>query len=133
MNTRCYRCGWSFTLSREAVEAAAVSSAGEKAHVMHCPRCRQAIRIPMDQIMRSVPPGWQPPAEVDGQATPMTTEPDGESTGSSKTTGNGQTAVESAATPRSGRRHRHSGKPSTSNPSKSAAEPAAKLTTHQRS
>ena len=77
MNTRCYRCGWSFTLSREAIEAAAVSSAGEKAHVVHCPRCRQAIRIPMDQITRSLPPDWQPPGEADTQAAPLTAEPAG--------------------------------------------------------
>ena len=62
MNVRCYRCGWNITLSREAIEAAAVSSAGQKAHVLHCPRCRQAIRIPMDQITRALPPGWTPPA-----------------------------------------------------------------------
>lgn len=127
MNTRCYRCGWSFTLSREAIEAAAVSSAGEKAHVVHCPRCRQAIRIPMDQITRSLPPDWQPPGEADTQAAPLTAEPAG------ATASGGETAVETAATPHSGRRHRHSGKTSTSNPGKSAAEPAAKLSTHQRS
>ena len=60
MNTRCYRCGWSFSLSREAMEEAAVSSAGQKAHVIHCPKCRQTIRIPMDQVMRALPPGWAP-------------------------------------------------------------------------
>ena len=75
MNTRCYRCGWSFSLSREAMEEAAVSDAGQKAHVIYCPRCRQAINIPMDQIVRALPPGWTPaaagevaPAETDAAA-----------------------------------------------------------------
>lgn len=63
MNTRCYRCGWSFSLSREAIEAAVAQAAatGEKSHVEHCPRCRQAIKISVDQLKRALPPGWTPP------------------------------------------------------------------------
>ncbi len=69
MNTRCYRCGWSFSLSREAMEEAAVSSVGQKAHVIHCPRCRQAIRVPMDQILHALPPGWAP-GKLSGEPVP---------------------------------------------------------------
>jgi hypothetical protein len=63
LNARCFRCGWSFTLSREMIAAALTSAAGtgDRYHVEHCPRCRQVIKIPMDQLKRAVPPGWKPP------------------------------------------------------------------------
>ena len=125
MNTRCYRCGWSFSLSREAIEEAAVSSAGQKAHVIHCPRCRQAIRIPMDQIMRDLPPGWTPavaagePANVAEEAAPQPVV---------ETGANPEPASEPAqASERHQRRHRRSGK---TNTGESAAVPAAKKSTH---
>lgn len=127
MNTRCYRCGWSFTLSRETVEAAAVSSAGERAHGVHCPRCRQAIRIPMDQIMRSLPPGWKNPGDVTPENAAAMPEPAGEAAGV------GEPGPAAAATPYPGRRRRHSGKKSSSLSGKPAAKPAAKLSTHQSS
>ena len=62
MNARCYRCGWSFTLSRETI-AAAVANAnpeGEKFYVEACPRCKQAIKLPFDQLRRALPPDWKP-------------------------------------------------------------------------
>ena len=71
MNARCYRCGWSFTLSRETI-AAAVTNAdpqGDKFHVEACPRCKQAIKLPLDQLRRALPPGWTPePAAVSAAA-----------------------------------------------------------------
>lgn len=125
MNARCYRCGWSFPLNREALEEAAVASAGQKAHVMHCPRCRQAIRIPMDQIMNALPPGWTPPAPSDAPAPasePVAAETGGEAQPSSE-----PAAPIAPAQRRSERRHRHSGK---ANSGDSAAVPAAKKSTH---
>lgn len=58
MNTRCYRCGWSFSLSRETMSAAVAQAEATKAkyHVEHCPKCRQAIKLPVDQLKRAVPP-----------------------------------------------------------------------------
>ena len=122
MNVRCYRCGWSNSLSREAIEAAAVSSAGQKAHVIHCPRCRQAIRIPMDQIMRALPPGWTPPAAAEPAAAnqpaeaPAPAEP-------------APAGGEPAEQPQRHheRRHRRASK---TNPGDSAAVSAAKKSTH---
>ncbi len=125
MNTRCYRCGWSFSLNREDIEAAAVASAGQKAHVIHCPRCRQAIRIPMDQIMQALPPGWTPPApsgEPESTAEPAAAEPAGEAQEASEPAQPAEPAQR-----RSERRHRHSGKANSGN---SAAVPAAKKSTH---
>src|SRR5438270_11138234 len=92
MNTRCYRCGWSFSLSREALEEAAVGSAGQKAHVIHCPRCRQAISIPMDQIMRALPPGWTPSAAASPAASEA--EPVGEASDEADTAADNQAAAD---------------------------------------
>ena len=63
MNVRCYRCGWSFTPSRDMIEAAltAASASGARHHDERCPRCRQMLKISMDQIRRAAPPGWTPP------------------------------------------------------------------------
>jgi len=123
MNTRCYRCGWSFSLSGEALEAAAASSAGQKAHVIHCPRCRQAISIPMDQIMRALPPGWTPPA-----APPEAAPAEGSAEAAHPAEAESAPASGPATTAgRSQRRHRHSGK---TNIGDSATIPAAKNSTH---
>lgn len=60
MNTRCYRCGWSFSLSREVIENAVANAGNDNIHVEHCPRCRQVIKIPIQQLRRALPPGWTP-------------------------------------------------------------------------
>ena len=126
MNTRCYRCGWSFSLSREALEEAAVSDAGQKAHVIHCPRCRQAISIPMDQIVRALPPGWTPAAA--GEAAPAETDAAAGATSAAADAAGPAAASEAAAPPeRAQRRHRHSSKSHTGD---SAAVSAAKNSTH---
>ena len=130
MNTRCYRCGWSFSMNREALEEAAVSGAGQKAHVIHCPRCRQTIRIPMDQIVRALPAGWAPAAAGDQPAAPdeAVAEPHAEVAAALAKPAETDLAAEAAAAPdRSQRRHRHSNKTHTG---VSAAAPAAKESTH---
>jgi hypothetical protein len=76
-NTRCYRCGWSFTLSRETIAAAltGAASTGAKYHVEHCPRCRQAIKLPVDQLKRAAPPGWTSAAPEAQTALPAAVAP----------------------------------------------------------
>lgn len=72
MNARCYRCGWSFTLSRETIEAAVINAdpAGDKFHVELCPHCKLAIKLPLDQLRRALPPGWTPPERPTAPAEP---------------------------------------------------------------
>jgi hypothetical protein len=104
MNTRCYRCGRSFTIGREAIEAAAVASAGQKFHVVYCPNCRTAIKMPMEQVMRELPPGWQPPAPAEG-AAPETAAEAADTTAATKP-GSEMVAVV-VGVHKSHRRHRH--------------------------
>jgi hypothetical protein len=135
MNTRCYRCGWSFSMSREALEEAAASDVGQKAHIIHCPRCRQTIRIPMDQILRALPAGWTPAAAADQAATATAAatieavaEQQTEALAELETADKTDLAPEAAAaSDRSQRRHRHSSKTHSGD---SAAVPAAKKSTH---
>ena len=56
---RCQYCQWAFQMSSEAV-ASALAAANEtnaRHHVEHCPRCRKALKIPVDQLRRHVPAG----------------------------------------------------------------------------
>jgi hypothetical protein len=106
MNTRCYRCGRSFSIGREAVEAAAVASAGQKFHVVYCPNCRTAIKMPMDQVMRELPPGWQPPAPAaDVSQQPAVEAPSAEPAAPP------EVKVETEAEHKSHRRHRRAKSP----------------------
>ena len=65
MNIRCYRCGWSFSMSRDAISAAVAHAQTTKAkfHVEHCPKCRQAIKVSVDQLKRAAPPAKTTPVE----------------------------------------------------------------------
>lgn len=130
MNTRCYRCGWSFSMNREVLEEAAASGAGQKAHVIHCPRCRQTIRIPMDQIIRALPAGWAPAAaagDLPAVAVEAVAEPQSLASAEPEKAAQTDLASAAAAAARSQRRHRHSSK---SHSGDSAAVPAAKESTH---
>jgi hypothetical protein len=72
MNARCYRCGWSFSLSRETM-AAAVADAearGSSFHVEPCPKCKQAIKLPLDQLRRALPAGWTPETTAPPEEAP---------------------------------------------------------------
>lgn len=54
MQIRCYRCGFSFALSRETIAAALanLTVTGNSHHIEHCPRCRSANKIPRQLLTR---------------------------------------------------------------------------------
>jgi hypothetical protein len=54
---RCQYCSWAFQMSPESVAAAlAVADATQaRHHVEHCPRCRKALKIPVDQLRHHAP------------------------------------------------------------------------------
>lgn len=54
---RCQYCSWAFQISPESVAAAlAVADATQaRHHVEHCPRCRKALKIPIDQLRHHAP------------------------------------------------------------------------------
>ncbi len=70
MQIRCYRCGTSFELGRAAMEQAVeeAEKEGHKAYVVECVRCRQAIKVPIAQIRRGLPP--KAPHAPDAPAEP---------------------------------------------------------------
>jgi hypothetical protein len=74
MNVRCVRCGSNLSLGREAVEAAVTAAAatGDKLYVTACPRCRQAIKIPIKQLRLSLPANWTPAAAPPEQPPAVT-------------------------------------------------------------
>lgn len=127
MNTRCYRCGWSFSLGREAVETAvaAALASGAKVHVEYCPRCRQVIKMPVDQLRRSLPPGWTPPeageasAAAPAESTPAATRP-----AQAAAEANGAPEAEPAARPR--RRRGSAAKQGRESTDEAAPEPSAR-------
>jgi hypothetical protein len=79
----------------------------------------------MDQIVQGLPPGWTPPAPASEAPAATETTAAEAAPSAQPTTVSGETAE--PAQRRSERRHRHSGKP---NPGNSAADPAAKKSTH---
>ncbi|HMK09061.1 MAG TPA: hypothetical protein VK449_08550 [Anaerolineales bacterium] len=57
MQLRCYRCSWSFSLSREQVDFA-LATAREKGgdhYDIHCPRCRTVNKVPLKQLEQASP------------------------------------------------------------------------------
>jgi hypothetical protein len=54
---RCQYCSWAFQLSSEAVVAALAAADATQArhYVEQCPRCRKALKIPVDQLRHHAP------------------------------------------------------------------------------
>ena len=57
MQARCQRCGYMFTLSREAVTAALeeVKESQAKHYNVECPKCRRLVKIPVKNLRRGQP------------------------------------------------------------------------------
>jgi vacuolar-type H+-ATPase subunit H len=54
---RCQYCSWAFQMSSDSVAAALAAADATQArhHVEHCPRCRKALKIPVDQLRHHAP------------------------------------------------------------------------------
>jgi hypothetical protein len=54
---RCQYCSWSFQMNTEAVAAALTAADATQArhHVEHFPRCRKALKIPVEQLRHHAP------------------------------------------------------------------------------
>jgi hypothetical protein len=54
---RCQYCSWAFQMSSEAVVAALAAADATQArhYVEQCPRCRKALKIPVDQLRHHAP------------------------------------------------------------------------------
>ncbi len=57
MQMRCYRCGWSFALPKDEITFAlrALQESGGNHYDAHCPRCKHANPISMEQLRRAAP------------------------------------------------------------------------------
>ena len=57
MQVRCQRCGYMFTLGREAVAAALeeVEQTQAKHYDVVCPKCRRQIKVPVKNMRRFQP------------------------------------------------------------------------------
>ena len=57
MQTRCQRCGFMFTLSRDAVTTALeeIKESQAKHYNVDCPKCRRQIKLPVKNLLRSQP------------------------------------------------------------------------------
>lgn len=54
MQVRCQRCGYMFTLSRQAVTAALeeAEQTQTKHYNVDCPKCRRQIKVPVKDMQR---------------------------------------------------------------------------------
>ena len=57
MQVRCQRCGYMFTMGREAVTAALeeVAETHARHYNVECPKCRRQIKIPVKNMRRGQP------------------------------------------------------------------------------
>ena len=67
MQLRCYQCGWSFAIGKDEAAAAveALLASGGSHYDAHCPRCKRANKVSLEQLKRSMPrprPAETPPA-----------------------------------------------------------------------
>lgn len=57
MQLRCYQCGWSFAIGKDEATAAveAVKASAGSHYDAHCPRCKRANKVSLEQLMRAIP------------------------------------------------------------------------------
>ncbi len=72
MQMRCYRCGMSFAVKKEEVAfaLAALEEEGGNHYDAHCPRCRTANSVSIEQLRKAAPR----PAQAESKKGSPTTE-----------------------------------------------------------
>lgn len=62
MQMRCYRCGMSFAVKKEEVAfaLAALEEEGGNHYDAHCPRCRTANSVSIEQLRKAAPRPSEP-------------------------------------------------------------------------
>ena len=66
MQTRCYRCGWSYAIKQDEIIAAlqALEAGGGVHYDVRCPRCRHINKLSIEQLRRAAPrPGPEKASE----------------------------------------------------------------------
>lgn len=68
MQIKCQWCGWRYTLSREALEAAVAAATESKSihYVENCPHCRRALKIQVSELKRHLPRQVTPQQKSEG-------------------------------------------------------------------
>jgi hypothetical protein len=58
MQLRCYQCSWSFGIGKDEIAAAveALQASGGSHYDAHCPRCKRANKVSMEQLKGALPP-----------------------------------------------------------------------------
>lgn len=57
LHVRCQKCGWSFTLGREAIAAIVDNLEAKETHyTIECPKCRHGIKVQSRRIKRAYRP-----------------------------------------------------------------------------
>ena len=62
MQIRCQKCGWNFTLGREAIAAIVDEIKQETHYTIECPKCRHGIKVQTRRIKRAYRPRQEPEA-----------------------------------------------------------------------
>jgi phage FluMu protein Com len=72
MQTRCYRCGWSFAIKQEEIVAALhnLEAEGGVHYDVRCPRCRHINKLSIEQLRRAVPRPATEEATEEAESTP---------------------------------------------------------------
>ncbi len=75
MQIRCQRCGWMFTLGRDAIALALAEAQQrhEQYHTLDCPRCRHVVKVQVAELRRRLPANYPLP-----EAQPPVAEPKSE-------------------------------------------------------
>lgn len=80
MQMRCYRCGMSFAVKKEEVAfaLAALEEEGGNHYDAHCPRCRTANSVSIEQLRKAAPRSSEPESKQ-GSDAPQDDAPEADS------------------------------------------------------